>query len=410
MSHRHVDPQFAATVQRTLHYWANQLRVPEREAVNLIYHERRNIIRAVDIGLQMPGLWETATAIIAHNRLPIRFSGVFQEWFPVIESALTRAPSENGDPTHLCLLLIAAGDFHRELYQLEEALRCHEAALALCTPVTKPQVIGQCHYSLGQSYRLNHQFDRAQSLGFAALEAFRHEQDAFWIGNAWQLIGGCLMDQGQYPEAEQCLKKGIARLREAGADMNLAVCHATLAQCYMFARRFRDSSGHFEQAVALVTRLGYKRLAAALYCDMGELYFRMGKFAQAEALYQKADPTSFRESGDRWREALLLSYLGRTILEQDRLAEAEKFLEESIVIWREIGEEIHLAESLGALAKLHAHQANGSTAVDLYDEALSYVSANHPLAFARYVYKQVDHGYRQLAERQSLNGHHRPPS
>ena len=66
--------------------------------------------------------------------------------------------------------------------------------------------------------------------------------------------------------------------------------------------------------------------------------------------------------------------LGNTLLKQERLAEAEAYLQEGTRLWLQSDDELMRANTLGTIAELYVRQGMTAEAVVLFDEALALLA------------------------------------
>ncbi len=104
----------------------------------------------------------------------------------------------------------------------------------------------------------------------------------------------------------------------------------------------------YERAEALAIEAGDERLAFIANGSLANLALRQGRISDAIERYQSIIPIC-RQSGDRWMLATLLSNFGIALVRAENRARATTLLQESLLIYRELGDETGTASALNNL-------------------------------------------------------------
>lgn len=104
--------------------------------------------------------------------------------------------------------------------------------------------------------------------------------------------------------------------------------------------------------------------------DAGQLCFFMGRYAEAQRFLNDSLVIA-REIGDTVRVAAALQPLGMASLGQGDLATARGHLEEALALARKLGDKRQVAAALNALAQLHRVEGELDTAEPLYEQVLA---------------------------------------
>ncbi len=141
--------------------------------------------------------------------------------------------------------------------------------------------------------------------------------------------------------------------------------------------RFWEGRGHLTEGRAWLfgllatapTDSGGSERAKALNAA-GLLAFRQGDYPSARALYEES-LAIYRELGDRRGIAHSLNNLGNVACEQGDYPSARALFEESLAIYRELGDRRGIAISLGNLGNVAYDQGDYPSARALYEESLA---------------------------------------
>jgi non-specific serine/threonine protein kinase len=104
--------------------------------------------------------------------------------------------------------------------------------------------------------------------------------------------------------------------------------------------------------------------------DTGQFAFFMGRYGEAQRHLEESLAIA-RELGNRQRVAAALQPLGMACFGQGHLTTARKHLEEALELARELGNKRDLAAAMNAIGGLHRSLGNPGTARKLYDEAVT---------------------------------------
>jgi len=104
--------------------------------------------------------------------------------------------------------------------------------------------------------------------------------------------------------------------------------------------------------------------------NAGQLGFYLGRYAEAQRLLEQSLEIA-REIGDNRRIAAVLQPLGMVCLGRGDVAAARRHLTEALAMARELGNKRELAAALIALGQLHRMEGELDAAEPIYDDALT---------------------------------------
>jgi predicted ATPase/class 3 adenylate cyclase len=110
--------------------------------------------------------------------------------------------------------------------------------------------------------------------------------------------------------------------------------------------------------------------------DAGQLSSFMGRYGEAQTYLQEGLVIA-RQIGDKARVVAVLQPLGLASLGQGDLAKARTHLEEALVLSRELGNKREVAAVLNALAQVHRVDGQLDLAESLYENVLSFAHDLH---------------------------------
>src|SRR5579871_3168636 len=126
---------------------------------------------------------------------------------------------------------------------------------------------------------------------------------------------------------------------------------------------------HLQAILSQKTSPAHTRAWAKAHNEAGNLAYLQGDYAGARALYEES-LAIYKGLGDQKSIAALLSNLGNVAYDQGDYAAARQLYEESLAIRREIGDKRGIAHSLANLGNVAYNQGDYAAARALYEESL----------------------------------------
>ena len=340
---------------------------------------------AIDIELGEP---IAAAGDVASLGNLLRNLGRWDEALEVVEDRLTRLAIED-DPSKWVMLTTIVGRVHRELGNVDEALRTLERARDVAIEQRIPFIMGFiipgiAHIQLGQgnveaslasyrqfvelSRRMRHVEGLAQALRALgevfvgldrtaeavpmlreAAELFEQLEDSDAVIAVRQRLASACERSGADVHAETAWEWLRAKYHDTGDGTNLSLAYEGLARC---ARRRGDRSAaieFYDRAVIHPMEAGDGARESTLRNTLGMLHWENGDHERARADYERA-LVLCRNIDDHVHAGLILNSLGATLLKLARYEEACSVLETAVTENAETGErrlEAHSHATLG---------------------------------------------------------------
>ena len=155
-----------------------------------------------------------------------------------------------------------------------------------------------------------------------------------------------------------------------GGRAEMALRLGTALERFWVVRGHRNEGRAFlERALAESAGVAANVRAKALIAA-ARLAFIQSNYDQGEALAQES-LALFRELGDRRGVALSLDRLGMAAWRRGDFSAARVLMEEDLALFREVGDQDRVAWSLFTLGLLNSKQGEHTTACDLFEESLA---------------------------------------
>jgi predicted ATPase/predicted Ser/Thr protein kinase len=215
---------------------------------------------------------------------------------------------------------------------------------------------------LGRIVRALGAHAKAQQLIEESLAIRRELGDQRGIADSLLHLGHTVMDQGQLQEAERLVREGLELQRKAGDRARLAEGLSAWGIVLMFLGQFVEARPLFEESLSISEELGYREGVALVHLWLGISKGMAGQYEQGYAHGQRALDI-FEETDARWGTGYAKMVIGWTTAGMARrppegpstggqatFVRAQGLLEESIAIFREIGQRDEMSQALAYLS------------------------------------------------------------
>jgi CHAT domain-containing protein len=228
-----------------------------------------------------------------------------------------------------------------------------EQALKQYEKLDNRKMVGETIRHLGRvAYVRN---DNAKALEYfnQSLTIARAVNDRQGEGRALGNLGLVHDSQKQRDQALDYYNQSLTIAREVGDKLGAAVTSENLGRFYEYTD-FSRAYTPFQNSLKLWRELGDRQREADVLLSIGNFYARWpGNCSRAiEEAYQPSLPI-FRERRDRRSEALVLGGIGHCYAEGGKHPDGIKYLNQSLVITREVKNQWHEGVVLTRLGKSH---------------------------------------------------------
>ncbi|MFQ5794233.1 MAG: tetratricopeptide repeat protein [Candidatus Bipolaricaulia bacterium] len=165
------------------------------------------------------------------------------------------------------------------------------------------------------------------------------------------------------------LRAVLVHFEQSGeAEMELRLCWA-LGWFWLIRGSPSEGRRRLEGALKRGSGVSAAVRAKALH-GAGWMAWRQGDYDRMAELWEES-LTLFRELGDKWGIARLVRNLGYVAAEQDDLGQAAELFEEGLALAREQEDKEVIAHLLEGLGQVEAGQGDLGQAAELYEESLT---------------------------------------
>jgi DNA-binding SARP family transcriptional activator len=307
--------------------------------------EYATLAAAVDQGLHA-GVTDLAGCLAASLTTYFQVRNHFDDWRRIQTRALGTALAAHDHRTVLKL--------HRSLGELDtiqdryaDALTHFEAAAAYDAS-DDPEYEAAITSGLGYLHRLLGHYDDALHHLHRARDLARRTGNRNGMVYAETSIGVVHLESGDYERARARFTASLTQSRRAGYPPGEAQALRCLGQLHRALGDYAGAEGHYRQAYEISLRLGDQLAAAHAACWLGDVRIRRGEHAQGRRLLAGC-LLKYRECGNRWGEAAVLTALAEAHLAAGRPAQGVRRARQAVALWRRIGSPYWLATGLDVL-------------------------------------------------------------
>lgn len=374
LAEKSMDNEFVASILRSLDYWQSQTQHLQPDQIKQLDKQRRNLNTAVQFGLIQPETWEATATVLLQAFNFAEWRGYWQEWIPTLEQALANAPEK--ETVLYGSLLNRLGQLYRLSHQFPEALERHNRALDLGKLLAEPELVAFSYYNLCILHLNQNQAGEAKRYGDRALKIAETlpDQDRL-LAFVLIALGQVARFSGDLQMAEDYLRQATILWRSLFDPVYLARVLNDLGNTLRDQNKFQAAQAAFSEAFTILQPTTNVIDKAKIQLNLGFLFYRQERWIEAEKSFCRIDQIALQEQNDFVLLGLVNNNLGNTYLKQQRNEEAAQALEKAITIWRSLGNELELANSLGTLAEVQSELDQFEQAKTLYQEALRLLVA-----------------------------------
>jgi ATP/maltotriose-dependent transcriptional regulator MalT len=213
--------------------------------------------------------------------------------------------------------------------------------------------------------------DLVETLCEESLALSRELGDKDGITDALFGLGHVAMGRGDLDAAYSLTEEAVSLAREMGDKLRIASGIHNLAWVCLARGEYARARAMYEECLVVFRELNDKVGIAASLHQLALVFFLFLDDRTRVVLLLEESLVLWKEIGSPGGIALWYYLAGLVALHQGDAAQAHLLLQESVVLFKEIGDRRHIAQSLSGLAKVEAVQCNYAAARTLYEEILA---------------------------------------
>ncbi|MBX3055852.1 MAG: tetratricopeptide repeat protein [Anaerolineae bacterium] len=365
-----VPPHY---IQANIAHWRQTMSHLTEKQWQTLDIERANILRAIQVSLRLPDKeitqtlredWVTLSESLWRY---VERQGYVYEWLPILENLCQRF---EGDSHVYCLLLNRLGELYRLNRQIDKAVDLHDAALRIAQESGNLLEGSRSHFNLGTDYFLRKKYDMAGKYGKIALGMFTEQGLAGREKAATlNLLGTVAQEQGELAQSVSYLEQAANIWRTIDQRPELARTLNNLARTHQRQHKIEEAQQCYAEARHILSQTGSTLDRILISLSEGEMHFVLKQFDKAETIFNSIDLQFLRQSGHLFYLACTLNNLGNVAFMRGNYDTADSYLQDSILLWRQLGDDLELANTLGRWGDILVVQNKPEAALAIYLEA-----------------------------------------
>jgi eukaryotic-like serine/threonine-protein kinase len=312
---------------------------------------------------------KSVDALLAAGRVEIQ-RGAYQDSLGFLNKALTFSVQLDKRQA-TANVLQALGIAYKNLGKLDDALRQYNESLAIKREIKDQRGIASSLGEIAHIHDRQGRPDEAVASYKEALEIRRAIGDQAGVGLTLINMGASYLDRAKYDEALAAFKEALPIERALGDDSQLARCLSNIGNTYLATGQFEEARTNLERALDLRERLKNTGNIALTLTSLADVSTRLGDYGQAEKQYLRAIDL-WRSSGNHRGTAVGTYGMASLFEAQGRYGAALDARGEALKTLRNLGERSTLlAEILGGYGYSLALTMKTADAQKALDESLA---------------------------------------
>lgn len=363
-------------VANNINFW-RQRTVERMHSADDLFDQRQVMWQAVEAGLTYLPTQHDSTELMIGLLPLIERWGVWLEWLPLVELAMTLTQTPN---LHISLLLVY-GRIHILNQNFNDAIEQLNMALAMSKTHQNDVLTARAYYSLVNAYLGTKDYSQAQIHGMKALDLIDLMPSSTQAA-LYNSLGLIEMGIGEYAASEVQFQRAMTIWTTLNEPTQFARTCLNLGVIYQWQKRWEEAKSCYEQANKALSITASTVDKLKVINELGNILYSTNDLSAAEATFRQGVEAAQNLQGMYHLRGSLTHNLGNTLLALERLVESRIYLEKSIILWRQANDELELANSLGTLAELFEQQENFISAASNYQKALELLTnfPHHPWA------------------------------
>ncbi|MBK9264832.1 MAG: tetratricopeptide repeat protein [Polyangiaceae bacterium] len=253
--------------------------------------------------------------------------------------------------------LHAYGDVLQSMGYVDDAMAAFRGMLTLAYRLDMKPKGGAAHNRIGRLFREMGVLDEGERHLTTALALFEASGDERGVASTIDDVGKIAWLKGEYVQALQMFRDGLARRRKLGDRRSIALSLNNLGLALQDSGQFRDALDAFEQSLQLRRDVGDLVGVVTTLNNLGTIAEERRNYQKALTLFEEALDVA-QQIGDRNKIALVLTNIGTTHYRSGEPEKAIGVLMRAEGLCDELGDRLKLAETLRALGKAYLMQSD----------------------------------------------------
>lgn len=328
------------------------------------------IINNISEGMDYPQTRADAITLLI-DLLPVMERwGVLYDYLQLAQKALALEPS----PEQYGQVLLLQGRLYSLNRNFSDAIAQLEAALALASAHQLDHLAALAHYRLANAHLGNQAVAQAKTHGYKAMQLLS-ETPSRMLAALHNSLGLMDLELGLFESSEAQLKEALSQWQQLGDATETARIYLNLGVLYLRQARWAEATASYELSLKELAVTESKVDRLKVLNGLGSMYYETNEREKAEAVFRQGLQEALALEGTYHLRGSLTHNLGNTLLAMERLEEAQVYLTRAVAIWEQANDSLQQANSVGTLGELHEEEEAWETAVSCYDAAIELLES-----------------------------------
>lgn len=324
----------------------------------ILYYKQSLEIRA-NKGL----LYSTASTLENLARTYIQKS-LYDDAYQSLSDAL-KIREQLLDEASIASTLNEIGNLYNQKGNIAESLRRYLMSLKIRQRIGNNQEIAKSLTNIGITYRKLGLYKNASVYLEQARDLILEGKDPSEAAYILVNLGNLYIDQKQYNTALKVFQEALAMRKKTGDDASLARTLRNIAQVQAQIGQTNSSRDNYKVALKVYQKINDGKAIADTYNELGNLERQVGNNKVAIYYYEDALKI-YDESGNFEGKALCLRKIGEQQIKINKLENAEKNIEQSIALGKDLANSTLIHYGYLAKHELYKATKNYKLALDYY--------------------------------------------
>lgn len=245
------------------------------------------------------------------------------------------------------------GRLYRSIGHLDEAMRHLGTAHALFESVNDLPGIAASHDDVGKVHWMRGNYPAAEQFMRKALEIRQVLEDKRSIALSYNNLGLVFQDSGRFAEAQVAFREALNLRKEIGDQPGIAQTLNNLGTVHQDAGEHDKAVQLYTEALEVAREVGDRMRQAVILTNLGESHYRFGRPAEAIRVLKQAEHIA-ATLGDLILEGEILRGLGKAHLFMNDIALARDYVRRSIQFFEKARGKAFLGIALRTLGEVAA--------------------------------------------------------
>jgi len=366
---------FQQGILTNLRYWQRWL--PEHQSdVAAMDRERDPLLRAIGFALELGApAWPAVYELILTLAPWMERRGYWDQWDTILKQAVAAAGQLAAPDKHTNLLGLTARFLYRQS-RFPESVAAYRRVIRLARQIDDRFNEARACTNLGFYFVERGHWHRAEVLCCHALDIFAQLDHQHGLAHTESHLGSLYFFQGKWDQAQPHIERACALWQAMGDQhglmyglMNLGVLHSQREQP-------EQALVYLNQALEYATRTGEVTVTGKILMNLGVAYRLNGEPEKAEEYGRRAEEihrhySNQNELGRVWQN------LGLACLDQQKWAEARRYLEQSLTTRRRLNHQYGEIQSLTALLEYELARGHRARTIARLGEVEQRLQQHH---------------------------------